>query len=156
MDSVLSLSSTRNTNLRKSRKRPRRSVGFALNDKVVIVERTEETWYTLEEYAVFEQEVRSLIRKLRCQEEISPHSERGLEKYLLPQFHQQKKERERLHYGAIFQEQFRQKKEGLCDATKLGMLSRLYSKFATERAVALAKQYEKEALLEDDDEEEEP
>lgn len=162
MDSVLSVSCTSNTylsissisnsNLQKSRKRRLKSVGFASHNKVAIVERTEETWYSLQEYAAFEQEVRSLIRKHRCQEgEIPCNSERGLEKYLLPQFHEEKKERQRLFYGAIFQEQFRQKKEGLCDAKKLAVLSRLYSRWATERAIALAKQYEEEALEEDQD-----
>jgi hypothetical protein len=39
----------------------------------------------------------------------------------------------------------------LCDAKKLAMLSGLYSRWATERAIALAKQYEEEALKEDQD-----
>lgn len=152
MDNALSVSSSSSTNNRKSRKRPLRSVGFALKDKVAIVDRAdhEQTWYTLQDYAVFEQDVRSTIRKLRS---FYNHEdcERGLEKYFSPMYHDEKRLRARLHYCAIFQEQCRQKRQGLCDATTLGIISRSNSKWAAEKAIALAQKYAQEAL-EDDEE----
>ena len=61
-------------------------------------------------------------------------------------YHNEKKMRARLHYCAIFQEQHRQKRQGLCDAMTLGIISRSNSKWATEKAIALAQKYAQEAL----------
>lgn len=146
MDNVLSVSSSSSTNNRKSRKRPLRSVWFDPKDKVAIVDRSdhEQTWYTLQDYAFFEQDARSTIRRIRSYSH--EDCELGLEKYSSPMYRDEKKMRARLHYCAIFQEQSRQRRQGLCDAITLAIISRSNSKWAAEKAAALAQKYAQEAL----------
>ena len=143
---------------KRLRKRRLRRVGFAdsSNNKVYIVPPTEHTWYTLDEYAVFENDVRTTVRKLRAKRRHECHDDddkdenycpRGLEKYQSLRHHEEKKIRERSHYGAIFREQYRQLLEGTHNPNILRTLSRIHSKWSRHNAIEVASRDAQEVLV---------
>ena len=124
-----------------------RRVAFASTNMVHIVARLDtyhpsDTWYTLQEYAMFEDDVRSTIRTLRQENEysVSHICVRGLEKYRSLQDHEEKKLRERVHYSAILREQERQRRKGIKNTRMLRTLSKQSSKWAREKAILQGKQ----------------
>jgi hypothetical protein len=128
---------------KSSRKRKRsRRVGFATTKTIKLVARMDApTWYTFQDYVMFENDVRSTIRALRGETTATESTEvcgRGLEKYATSQNHEEKKWRERMHYSAILQEQERQKSKGVRNTRVLRTISKQNSKWAREKAMAQA------------------
>jgi len=122
-------------------KRKRTSVAFAPSLEIHVVEPFQEsTWYSGDDYAVFEDDVRRTIRTMR---QDSLHDSRicvrGLEKYGSLERHEEKKLREKSHVFAILKEQARQRRKGVRNPRQFRTLSRTNSKWSRDVAIQQGK-----------------
>lgn len=94
--------------------RRKRRVSFAPSLTISILPKHHvETWYTVDDYMEFEQNVRNTIQILRdpsipTPPESAHFTKRGLEKYESHEGHARKKRHEQLHIQAVLREQERQ------------------------------------------------
>ena len=94
--------------------RRKRRVSFAPSLTISILPKHHvETWYTVDDYMEFEQNVRNTIQILRdpsipTPPESAHFTKRGLEKYKSHETHARKKRHEQLHIQAVLREQERQ------------------------------------------------
>lgn len=123
-------------------KKRRKQVSFAESSSTDIhtmEPHSQETWYSADDYATFEADVRSAIRILRSNESTTVDlCIRGLEKYRTFQLHEAKKIRETCHLVAILQEQERQRSKRVRNLNAFRLLSRQNSKWSREIAIQQA------------------
>jgi anthranilate/para-aminobenzoate synthase component I len=97
------------------------------------------TWYSSMDYATFGKDVKRTVKHIRKGRSFVGLSARGLEKYLLSQYQQEKKRRELNHYRSILMEHQRQRSEGKLNPIMLRMLSSISSNWAIHNALEFAK-----------------
>eukprot|EP00545_Synedropsis_sp_CCMP1620_P007864 CAMPEP_0119014932 /NCGR_PEP_ID=MMETSP1176-20130426/10468_1 /TAXON_ID=265551 /ORGANISM="Synedropsis recta cf, Strain CCMP1620" /LENGTH=228 /DNA_ID=CAMNT_0006968183 /DNA_START=1 /DNA_END=687 /DNA_ORIENTATION=- len=131
--------------INKKRLLPRK-VGFAQSTTVAVIreesvsqEERSSSWYTSRDYQIFGKDAKTTVKHIRRGRSFSGLSGRGLEKYFSPQYHEEKKRREKGHYRSILVEQQRQRSEGTTNPKVLSVLSVINSKWALQNALKLAK-----------------